>query len=99
VTVDVALEGALGGAPGLSVDGTIELEHLADMSIGRAFGRAGHGTLFRLKADSDEAAAREGSPRQELSQHRPDPRGRPPGDKMVLSDMSAWDAFDRVKLK
>ena len=105
VTVDVALEGALpkGARPDLSVDGTIELEHLADVVfVGRpAFGsEQGAITLFRLQpGGSDEAVrvkVRLGKSSVNTVQIL---EGVQPGDKVVLSDMSAWDAFDRVRLK
>ena len=104
VTVDVAIDGPLprGARPDLSVDGTIELEHLADvLSVGRpAFGsEQGVITLFRLQPDGDEAVrvkVRLGKSSVNAVQVLD---GLKPGDKVILSDMSAWDAFDRVRLK
>jgi HlyD family secretion protein len=104
VTVDVALEGPLpkGARPDLSVDGTIELEHLAEtISVGRpAFGQEeGQITLFRLAQSGDEAVrvkVRLGKSSVNTVQIL---EGLKPGDRVVLSDMSAWDAFDRVRLK
>jgi HlyD family secretion protein len=104
VTVDVALDGPLpkGARPDLSVDGTIELEHLADVIyVGRpAFGsEQGAITLFRLQPDGDEAVrikVRLGKSSVNAVQVL---EGLKPGDKVILSDMSAWDAFDRVRLK
>ena len=104
VTVDVALDGPLpkGARPDLSVDGTIELEHLSDVVyVGRpAFGsEQGTITLFRLQPDGDEAIrvkVRLGKSSVNAVQVL---EGLKPGDKVILSDMSAWDAFDRVRLK
>jgi RND family efflux transporter MFP subunit len=104
VTVDVALEGPLprGARPDLSVDGTIELERLSDVVyVGRpAFGsEQGAITLFRLQPGSDEALrvkVRLGKSSVNAVEIL---EGLKPGDKVVLSDMSAWDAFDRVRLK
>ena len=104
VTVDVALDGPLpkGARPDLSVDGTIELERLADVIfVGRpAFGsEQSNVTLFRLRPDSDEAVrvrVRFGKSSVNTVEVL---EGLKPGDKVVLSDMSAWDAFDRVRLK
>jgi RND family efflux transporter MFP subunit len=104
VTVDVALEGPLpkGARPDLSVDGTIELERLSDVvHVGRpAFGsEQGTITLFRLQPGSDEALrvkVRLGKSSVNAVEIL---EGLKPGDKVVLSDMSAWDAFDRVRLK
>ncbi len=104
VTVDVALEGPLprGARPDLSVDGTIELERLSDVVyVGRpAFGsEQGTITLFRLQPGRDEALrvkVRLGKSSVNAVEIL---EGLKPGDRVVLSDMSAWDAFDRVRLK
>jgi HlyD family secretion protein len=104
VTVDVAMDGPLpkGARPDLSVDGTIELERLADVVyVGRpAFGsEQGSITLFRLQPGSDEAnrvKVRLGKSSVNAVEIL---EGLKPGDKVVLSDMSAWDAFDRVRLR
>lgn len=104
VTVDVALDGALpkGARPDLSVDGTIELDRLSDVTfVGRpAFGQEeGQITLFRLSETGDEAArvkVRLGKSSVNTVQIL---QGLKPGDKVILSDMSAWDAYDRVRLK
>jgi len=104
VTVDVALEGSLpkGARPDLSADGTIELEHLADVvSVGRpSFGQEnGQIVLFRLDAGGDEAVrvkVQLGKTSVNMVQIV---AGLQPGDRVILSDMSAWDAYDRVKLK
>ena len=100
--MDVALDGPLprGARPDLSVDGTIELEHLKDIVyVGRpAFGsEQGAITLFRLEPDGDEAVrvkVRLGKSSVNTVEIL---EGLKPGDKVILSDMSAWDAFDRVR--
>jgi len=104
VTVDVALTGELpkGARPDLSIDGTIELERLADVVyVGRpAFGQE-HSTVgvFKLVADDDTAR------RMPVKFGRASVNtievldGLQPGDRVVLSDMSQWDAHDRVRLK
>jgi HlyD family secretion protein len=104
VTVDIKLQGELpkGARPDLSVDGTIELERLSDVIyVGRpAFGQE-KSTVGMFKLDADSVFA-ERIPVQigrssvntiEVVQ------GLQPGDKVILSDMSQWDAYDRVKLK
>lgn len=104
VTVDVALDGPLpkGARPDLSVDGTIELENLPEVVyVGRpAFGQEeGQITLFRLAREGDDAVrvkVRLGKSSVNTVQILD---GLKPGDRVVLSDMSAWDAFDRVRLK
>ena len=103
VTVDIALDGPLpkGARPELSVDGTIELEHLADvLYVGRpAQGQAESLVgLFRLGADGVEAS------RVKVQLGRTSVNtveivsGLKEGDQVVLSDTSAWDAFDRLRL-
>ncbi|HET6373643.1 MAG TPA: HlyD family efflux transporter periplasmic adaptor subunit [Candidatus Polarisedimenticolia bacterium] len=103
VTVDIALEGPLprGARPDLTVDGTIELERLDNvLHVGRpAFGQEKSTVgLFRLTADGREAY------RAQIKLGRSSVNtveileGLNEGDQVVLSDMSAWDAFDRVRL-
>ncbi len=104
VKVDVALEGALppGARPDLSVDGTIELERLADvLFVGRpAFGQPGSTVgLFRMEPDGKHAVrvsvklGRASVNTVEIVE------GLGEGDQVVLSDMSSWDAVDRVRLR
>ena len=104
VTVDVAIDGPLpkGARPDLSVDGTIELDRLADVVyVGRpAFGQDQNTiSLFRVNKDGDEAdrvKVRLGKSSVNAVQIL---EGLKPGDRVILSDMSAWDAYDRVRLK
>jgi HlyD family secretion protein len=104
VTVDVALEEALpqGARPDLSVDGTIEIDRLKDvLYVGRpAFGQEKSQVgLFRVNEDGDEAVrvkVRLGKSSVNTVEIL---EGLKPGDKVILSDMSAWDAYDRVRLK
>lgn len=104
VTVDVALEGELpqGARPDLSVDGTIELDRLKDvLYVGRpAFGQEKSQVgLFRVNEDGDEASrvkVRLGKSSVNTVEIL---EGLKVGDKVILSDMSAWDAYDRVRLK
>lgn len=104
VTVDIGLEGELprGARPDLSVDGTIELELLDDvLYVGRpAFGQEQSTVgLFRLDPTTGEAA------RVQVQLGRSSVNtieilsGLAEGDQVVLSDMSAWDQFDRVRLR
>ena len=103
VTVDVALDGPLprGARPDLTVDGTIELERLVDINyVGRpVFGQEDSVvSLFKL-VDAGEFAvrARVGLGRSSVNTIEV-LEGLQPGDEVILSDMSAWDAFDRVRL-
>jgi HlyD family secretion protein len=103
VTVDVKLEGALppGARPDLSVDGTIEIERLTDvLYVGRpTFGQPNSEiSLFRLDPDG------KGATRVQVKLGRSSVNtieileGLRIGDQVILSDMSAWDAHDRIRL-
>ena len=102
VTVDVAMTGPLpkGARPDLSVDGTIELERLPDvLFVGRpAFGQEQSTVgLFRLQPDG--TAARTPVTLGRSSVNTVEVRsGLVVGDQVILSDMSAWDGFDRIRL-
>lgn len=104
VTVDVALAGALprGARPDLTVDGTIELERMEDvLFVGRpVFGQEESVvSLFRLEADGAHAGrTRVGLGRASVNTIEV-LEGLRPGDRVVLSDMSAWDQFDRVRIE
>jgi HlyD family secretion protein len=103
-TVDVSLPDTLpkGAVPDLSVDGTIELERLNDvLYVGRpAFGQE-QSTVGLFKVDQEGS----GAARVQVKLGRSSVNnievlsGLKVGDTVVLSDMSAWDAFDRVRLK
>jgi HlyD family secretion protein len=107
VTVDVALimgkdappPGVL--RPDLSVDGTIELERLNDVVfVGRpVFGQQDSTVrLFKLEGDGKYANAvkvvlgRSSVNTIEIKD------GLKVGDQVILSDMSAYDSYDRIKL-
>ena len=103
-TVDVSLPAQLpkGAVPDLSVDGTIELERLNDvLFVGRpAFGQE-QSTVGLFKVDADGS----GASRVQVKLGRSSVNnievlsGVKVGDTVVLSDMSAWEAFERVRLK
>ena len=103
-TVDVKLDGALpkGAVPDLSVEGTIEIERLADVLY---VGRPVHGDadstvgLFKLVEGGSEAVrvpVEIGSESVNTVEIR---KGLAVGDTVILSDMSAEDNYDRVELK
>jgi HlyD family secretion protein len=103
VTIDARLEGELpqGSRPDLSVDGTIEIERLADaVYVGRpVFGQPNSvATLFRLNPDGKEAS------RVQVKLGRASVNtieileGLNVGDQVILSDMSAWDVYNRIRL-
>lgn len=103
VLVDVALHGELprGARPDLTVDGTIELERLEDVVfVGRpVFGQENSVvSLFRIEPDGSHATrTRVGLGRASVNTIEV-LEGLQPGDRVVLSDMSTWDQFDRVRL-
>ncbi|MEW5928801.1 MAG: HlyD family efflux transporter periplasmic adaptor subunit [Gemmatimonadota bacterium] len=104
VTVDVALQGALprGARPDLSVDGTVDIEHLRNvMYVGRpAYGQPESTVgLFKLVDGGKEAVrvnVRLGRGSASTIEVQ---GGLQPGDVVILSDMSQWDSADRVRLK
>jgi HlyD family secretion protein len=103
-TVDVSLEGDLpkGAVPDLSVDGTIELERLNDVVyMGRpAFGQDQSTVgIFKVNQSGSEASRVQVQLGRSSVNTVEVVSGLQPGDKVILSDMSAWDAFDRVRLK
>lgn len=104
VTVDVALEGELprGARPDLSVNGTIEIERLDDVvHVGRpAYGQA-ESTVGLFRVDADGKQARRVNVRLGRSSVNTIEvvSGLQPGDVVILSDMSQWDATDRVRLR
>jgi HlyD family secretion protein len=103
VDVDVTLEGALppGARPDLSVDGTITLERLADVVyVGRpVVGQPGAKiTLFRLDADSKEAQRVPVSLGRSSVNNIEVVEGLKVGDQVILSDMSAQDQYNRIRL-
>ena len=104
VLVDVELLGDLPGAarPELSVDGRIELERLENvLHVGRPVHAREGGTvgLFRMDADGTHATrvqVQVGSVSVSTIEVR---AGLSEGDEVILSDMSEWDAHDRIRLE
>jgi multidrug efflux pump subunit AcrA (membrane-fusion protein) len=102
-TVDVKLEAALppGAVPDLSVDGTIELERLADvMYVGRpVFGQPNSIiTLFKLEPDGKEASRVQVKLGRSSVNTIEITEGLKVGDSVILSDMTAQDAHNRIQL-
>ena len=109
VTVDVALmlgtgkdapaQGVL--RPDLSVDGTIELERLNDVVfVGRpVFGQQDSTvTLFKLEGDGKYANKIKVALGRSSVNTIEIKDGLKVGDQVILSDMSAYDSYDRIKL-
>ena len=103
VTVDVALIGPLpkGARPDLSVDGTIELERLDDvLYVGRpAYGQAESTIgLFKLLEDGETAVRTQVRLGRSSGNTIEVIQGLNEGDQVILSDTSAWDAYNRIRL-
>ena len=90
-----------GARPDLTVDGTIDLERLENVIyVGRpVFGREQSVViLFKLDPDSDDAVRTRVSLGRAAVSFIEVLDGLQPGDQVVLSDLSQWDAFERVRL-
>ena len=103
ITVDVRLTGECppGCRPDLSVDGTVELERLNEVVyMGRpVFGQEGATvTLFRIEADAKYASRVQVKLGRASVNAIEVKEGLRVGDRVILSDMSAFDGHDRIKL-
>ncbi|HEU4687038.1 MAG TPA: HlyD family efflux transporter periplasmic adaptor subunit [Vicinamibacterales bacterium] len=102
VGVDITLEGQLppGARPDLSVDGTVRLEKLDNVIfVGRpAFGQE-EGTVSLFKLMPNGEAVRTTIKLGKSSVNTIEIKeGLQPGDQVILSDMSSYDQFDRVRI-
>jgi len=103
VDVEIALTGELpkGARPDLTVEGTIHLAQLDDVTyVGRpAFGREnGKAGMFKIDPETGEAVrvpVSFGKCSVTAIEIR---QGLRPGDQVILSDTSSWDEFDRIQL-
>jgi HlyD family secretion protein len=102
-TVDVALDGPLprGAVPDLSVDGTIELDLLEDvLYVGRPVHGQAEASIGLFKVHPTDEAERVTVKLGRTSVSTVEIReGLAEGDEVVLSDMSQWDEFSRIKLR
>lgn len=103
VTVDLALVGELprGARPDLTVDGTIELERLTNvLFVGRPAQGQGESTvgLFRLDPGTSDARRVKVKLGRASVNTVEVVEGLAEGDTVILSDTSAWDAHDRIRL-
>lgn len=104
VTIDVALDGALpqGAVPDLSVDGTIQIAKLTNvLYTGRPAygGSTGPVGLFKISADGREAQRVQVLLGRTSVTSVQIVKGLSKGDKVILSDMTPYDAVERVRLK
>jgi multidrug efflux pump subunit AcrA (membrane-fusion protein) len=102
VTVDVRLEGPLpqGARPDLTVEGVIELEHIEDALQMRRPANVESGTrvsLFRLGPDglAERTPVSLGRASMEMIEIVD---GLEPGDVVIVSDTSAWDGSERLRI-
>jgi len=103
VTVDVALKGPIPSVlrPDLSVDGTIQLERLDDVVyVGRpVFGQENSSVqLFKIEPDgkyADKVKVVFGRSSVNTIEIK---SGLNVGDRVILSDMSNFDQYDRIRL-
>jgi HlyD family secretion protein len=104
VTVDVAFNTALprGCRPDLSVDGTIQLERLEDVLYvgrpvqGQSDSQVG---IFKLMAGGKEAVRVPVKLGRSSVSTVQIVGGLQVGDQIILSDMSRWEQYDRIRLE
>ncbi|OLD57559.1 MAG: RND transporter [Acidobacteria bacterium 13_1_40CM_2_56_5] len=102
VKVDVQLNGEYpkGVRPDLSVDGTIEVERLPDvMYVGRpAYGQADTTvSMFKWLPNGEAVRVQVKLGRTSVNTIEIK-EGLQIGDRVILSDMSAWDSYDRLRI-
>ena len=104
VTVDVGVDGPLpkGARPDLTVDGTVQLERFANVLYVQRPVHAEeeqNGTVFRLDPNGTTAQ------RVKVQFGRSSVNaiqivgGLKEGDRIILSDVSQWDKYDRIRLQ
>src|SRR5215475_1794195 len=104
VTVDVSFDGPLpaGTRADLTVDGTIEIENMKNiLYVGRpSFGQPESiVSLFKVSSDGSEATRTSvGLGRFSVSSVEVR-QGLREGDRVILSDTSAWSNYERIRLK
>jgi len=102
VGVDVALDEALpaGARQDMSVDGTVELEQLTNVLYVQhpAFGQENSTvTLFKLAPNEQDATRVQVKFGKASVNYIEVTSGLQAGDKVILSDMSAYDQFERIR--
>jgi HlyD family secretion protein len=103
VTVDLGLTGQLprGARPDMNVEGTVQLEHLSDvlyvgkMVSGQADSKV---SLFKIINGGREAIRVPVRLGRSSVNYIEIVEGLQVGDTVILSDMSPWDAHDRLRL-
>ncbi len=104
VVVDVALPADLprSARPGLAVEGVIEIERLDDVlyvgrpAYGQAFNTVGLFKLVEGGSHAERVNVRLGRSSVKFIELQ---EGLQVGDVVILTDMSQWDAYDRVRIR
>lgn len=104
IGVDVGFDGALprGARPDLTVDGVIELERLDNvLYTGRPVQGSDGATigLFKIAGTGDEAVQTSVAIGRTSVSSVEIRSGLKEGDRVILSDMSAWSEHPRIRLK
>ncbi|MCY3838971.1 MAG: HlyD family efflux transporter periplasmic adaptor subunit [Gammaproteobacteria bacterium] len=103
ITVDVALPERLpdGARPNMSVFGTVVLERLDGVThVDRPVHASANATVGVYRLDEDGLAERVNVVFGQISVNEVEVReGLEPGDRIVLSDMSEWDDYPRVRIE
>jgi multidrug resistance efflux pump len=104
VTIDVVLPEDLprSARTDLNVDGTVVIERLDDVTyVGRpAYGQANNRVgIFKLVEDGNYAERVNVQLGRSSVNEIEVQEGLQPGDVVILSDMSQWDGYDRVRLR
>jgi hypothetical protein len=104
VLIDVSLPAELpkGARPDLTVEGTVEIERLPDvLYVGRPAGAQPEAAieLFKLLPSGDEAVRSKVRLGRSSVATIEVKDGLREGETVILSDMSAYDKADRVRLK
>jgi HlyD family secretion protein len=104
VAVDITPDGPLpaGARSDLSVEGTVEIENLQNVLYVTLPVHAepdSDGGVFKLSGDGDEAVRAQVKFGRASVNTIEVLEGLNEGDQVIVSDMSAWDGVDRVRLK
>ena len=103
VTIDIALPATLPRSvrPDMSVDGTVVLDRTADVvKMGRPAQASAHSVIGVYRLNDDDIAERVQAELGRLSVNEVEVlRGLRVGDEVVLSDMTQWQDFARVRVE
>jgi HlyD family secretion protein len=104
IGVDVAFDGPLpkGARPDLTVDGVIEIERLDNVLYTSRPVQGSDGAtvgLFKVVGDGDEAIQTSVAIGRTSVSSVEIRSGLNAGDRVILSDMSAWSEYERIRLR